>query len=249
MSKQCKIVEDLLPLYHDGICSQESREMVDAHLKSCKACQSKLTEIDGELLTPTESEENLKPLRKIRQTIRSGRHKSLITGAAISLAVIVLLFAAAGIIWYSREYAYYRAFAEGHEPDSVHHYADDGSIIESVVTDADKFTWYDGPYKCNVTLPGFLHRNGLAQMILQDDAEGYIALSVTRWEQETYVFHVSIIQNGKDHYFIVDSDLKQYYPKHWSEKVIREQNEELAQCQDTVKALVKDALAIWTFIE
>ena len=36
----CDIVRDLLPLYADGLCSEESRKAVEEHLKSCEACRS-----------------------------------------------------------------------------------------------------------------------------------------------------------------------------------------------------------------
>ena len=32
----CKIVQDLLPLYHDEVVSEESREIVDEHLETCE---------------------------------------------------------------------------------------------------------------------------------------------------------------------------------------------------------------------
>ena len=33
------IVQDLLPLYHDGVCSDESRAAVEEHLKTCEDCR------------------------------------------------------------------------------------------------------------------------------------------------------------------------------------------------------------------
>jgi ABC-type antimicrobial peptide transport system permease subunit len=38
MNKTCDIVQDLMPLYLDGICSDASRQMVTEHLKSCPSC-------------------------------------------------------------------------------------------------------------------------------------------------------------------------------------------------------------------
>lgn len=35
----CEIVKDLLPLYIDEACSEDSRAMVKEHLKSCRACK------------------------------------------------------------------------------------------------------------------------------------------------------------------------------------------------------------------
>lgn len=38
MSKQCEIIQDLLPLYVDDACSQSSTEMIKEHLKTCQPC-------------------------------------------------------------------------------------------------------------------------------------------------------------------------------------------------------------------
>ncbi len=40
LSIHCGIVEDLLPLYIDECCSEESKEIVEAHLKECADCKS-----------------------------------------------------------------------------------------------------------------------------------------------------------------------------------------------------------------
>ena len=40
MSKQCDIVQDLLPLYVDGACSDASAEMIKEHLETCADCRA-----------------------------------------------------------------------------------------------------------------------------------------------------------------------------------------------------------------
>ena len=40
MSKQCEIVQDLLPLYVDGACSEASAEMIKEHLDVCADCRA-----------------------------------------------------------------------------------------------------------------------------------------------------------------------------------------------------------------
>ncbi|MBP5491343.1 MAG: zf-HC2 domain-containing protein [Clostridiales bacterium] len=37
--ESCNVIMDLLPSYVDGICSQESRQLVQEHLKTCSDCQ------------------------------------------------------------------------------------------------------------------------------------------------------------------------------------------------------------------
>ena len=39
MNKQCEIIQDLLPLYVDGACSEASSEMIKEHLETCDACK------------------------------------------------------------------------------------------------------------------------------------------------------------------------------------------------------------------
>ena len=40
MKIACEIIEDLLPLYADSICSETSRQAVEAHLQECNACRA-----------------------------------------------------------------------------------------------------------------------------------------------------------------------------------------------------------------
>ena len=40
MNRDCEIVQDLLPLYVDGICSHSSAELVETHVRDCEICQS-----------------------------------------------------------------------------------------------------------------------------------------------------------------------------------------------------------------
>lgn len=39
MKYACDLVQDLLPLYHDDVCSATSREVVEEHLQECAACK------------------------------------------------------------------------------------------------------------------------------------------------------------------------------------------------------------------
>lgn len=38
-TKHCDVIQDLLPLYIDNICSEESRHMVSEHLENCGECK------------------------------------------------------------------------------------------------------------------------------------------------------------------------------------------------------------------
>ena len=39
MKMKCEVVRDLLPLYVDGVVSEESRKMIEEHLEECDDCR------------------------------------------------------------------------------------------------------------------------------------------------------------------------------------------------------------------
>ena len=53
-NKDCDIIQDLLPLYIDSCCHPGSRELVEAHLKTCSACQKVYAEMTGAIPAPEE---------------------------------------------------------------------------------------------------------------------------------------------------------------------------------------------------
>lgn len=49
MKVSCIIIRDLLPLYHDNVCSEESRELIEGHIKTCEDCKSELEKYNMEI--------------------------------------------------------------------------------------------------------------------------------------------------------------------------------------------------------
>ena len=52
----CEVARDLLPLYCDDVCSQESRILIDEHLKNCSDCDALLKKMKMECSASTEQE-------------------------------------------------------------------------------------------------------------------------------------------------------------------------------------------------
>ena len=104
MKITCNIIEDLLPLYVDDMVSEDSRKLVEEHLKGCPACRKMQEEMMREnrltagikdsnsvQINKTEAES----LKKIRRRIRKKRILSVI------LAVVLVAAAGgAGHYWY-----------------------------------------------------------------------------------------------------------------------------------------------------
>lgn len=45
----CRIIEDMLPLYVDGVCSEESKNAVESHISTCEECCKKLEQMKHSL--------------------------------------------------------------------------------------------------------------------------------------------------------------------------------------------------------
>ena len=48
MNISCNIIEDLMPLYHDEVCSEESKKLIEEHLKECNECRNYLKSLRSE---------------------------------------------------------------------------------------------------------------------------------------------------------------------------------------------------------
>ncbi len=96
MKITCEIIRDLLPLYHDGVCSLESRMLVEEHLKECESCSSELIAMDKVL--PIKNEENqwddAKSVIQLSKKWKKGMLRSLIKGilsTVIAFAILIVI--------------------------------------------------------------------------------------------------------------------------------------------------------------
>ena len=46
---KCEIIRDLIPLYLDKVCSEDSRKLVEEHLAECSECRKYMKELETEL--------------------------------------------------------------------------------------------------------------------------------------------------------------------------------------------------------
>lgn len=88
----CQVVRDLLPLYHDGVCSEDSRALVASHLAACQACRAELEKMDKE----NPSMENLDEARLLQQTAKTWKKNK--TAAFFKGAMIVAAAACAACL-------------------------------------------------------------------------------------------------------------------------------------------------------
>lgn len=49
MKVSCDVVKDLLPLYHDNVCSIDSCRLIEEHIEKCEECKNELEAYDIEI--------------------------------------------------------------------------------------------------------------------------------------------------------------------------------------------------------
>ena len=90
----CEVVEDLLPLYHDGVVSSDTGIMIESHLNHCEKCRTELDSIcNGDKIEKGIIEYNKESsFSAFRNGVSAIKKKGTIRGVLITaLAVAVLL--------------------------------------------------------------------------------------------------------------------------------------------------------------
>lgn len=98
MKVTCKVIQDLLPLYHDGVASPDTAALVEEHLKDCETCQEVFHRLQdaSSLPLPVSGKEERKAegLAKVKKALRKKR----VIVVSIVAAVVLVLGVSAGLL-------------------------------------------------------------------------------------------------------------------------------------------------------
>lgn len=79
MKLNCEIIKDLLPLYNDNVCSEESKAAVEEHLKECEPCRTELSKIKDSIAVNV--------LRREDDSLIIGKYKRILLKKLLFLAI------------------------------------------------------------------------------------------------------------------------------------------------------------------
>ena len=92
MSKtNCELINDLLPLYADNVCSEESKAAVAEHISDCEKCRAQLEKMERPI--SVDPAEDIAVMKRIKQRIRI--EKIVIIGISA-----ILLFLALAVMYF-----------------------------------------------------------------------------------------------------------------------------------------------------
>lgn len=93
-NSDCKIVSDLLPLYIDGVVSDETRKFVEEHLKKCDDCKEEYKKMSEKLVVFSNAQVNKKDAEIIKGIKKKFKNKKFREVLISTLATIVILVSA-----------------------------------------------------------------------------------------------------------------------------------------------------------
>ncbi len=106
MKISCNVIKDLLPLYHDDICSEDSRLLVDEHLKHCEVCKQELKQYDtdfngGLQMNTTANIDEARPLLALSKAWKRDRKSAFLKGVSLisilGSTLCIIAYNAAGV--------------------------------------------------------------------------------------------------------------------------------------------------------
>lgn len=94
MDMTCNMAGDLLPLYLEDSCSQDSRRALEAHLETCPACRERLARMQSPLDPPPPEGGEAPDLAAFGRKVRRRRIRTAaagILGAALAAVLLALI--------------------------------------------------------------------------------------------------------------------------------------------------------------
>jgi len=93
MKISCEIIKDLLPLYHDGVCSNDSKAMIEEHLADCDSCKAELQTMDDALPINNVGQncKEAEAVNKLSRRWKKDMLKSLLKGVLSTILTIAII--------------------------------------------------------------------------------------------------------------------------------------------------------------
>lgn len=132
----CNVIIDLLPLYNEDICSDETKDLVEEHLRSCEECR----QLCEQLTVPQNEKRNVpdeaETFKKVGKKLKSGKLYKRV------LIILLAAFAAVNVAWLKLKFFPYKDYTFG----MIEYDKDEGKFYQEFYVD----------YYYNVDFPNYL---------------------------------------------------------------------------------------------
>ena len=92
--QECEIVQDLLPLYYDDVCTSSSKKYVQNHLEKCETCKKLYEELKNDSVDRLMERETHDVLERHARKERTAAYKAgLIISVLLLIPIVITLLA------------------------------------------------------------------------------------------------------------------------------------------------------------
>lgn len=235
MKLSCKVIEDMLPMYYDGVCSAESATLVEEHIRECPQCSRVLADLHSEIEIPKKPVDDLMPLEGIQKQWKKSKWTYMRKGICIALAALLLVAAVLTGTWYFSYAKYYYRLTETMERTAKG---------DQFFTSSD-YTAEKNGYRFEVWLPIILSNSGFVRvmdddglvMFLYPEAGGSYSfwLYITDQDNESYSVYLKsdMTPDFENHQFPVRTEAQ----KEQIKQLLIEQQVGIISMLDAVQSL------------
>ena len=210
----CGVVKDLLPLYADGVCSEESKHLVEKHIAECENCAE---ELESYFYETADAERKLGE----KEAVKSFKRKVEIrVMKKITLSFILVCAVAFGVwngVWYFTAKAPYNDYQKSYEEKVAY---ENGEYVYGF----DTGTLSD--ISLDVRQPHYLENNGVIYVYAPKHDKVTVSIEVRPQEKENERYLLCIMTDeGESDYlgcFFIDEELNNLYTDEELEKDVAE---------------------------
>ncbi|MBQ3391470.1 MAG: zf-HC2 domain-containing protein, partial [Clostridia bacterium] len=69
----CEIIRDLMPLCSEGLCSEDSKALIEEHIRTCEECRKLYEGLPADVVADAAVPEESKALRKVNKKLKFGK--------------------------------------------------------------------------------------------------------------------------------------------------------------------------------
>lgn len=149
MDISCNIAEDLLPLYADGSCSEDSRAALEEHLKECPSCRTKLERMQSGVIDGIHEERITPELANYAKKVRN--HRIRIAVLSVLATVIASAVLALGYLTIRDMYLQSSPHVFEVEPGTYNLISND---LETTAEEIGQYTFFTNYTQIEVTVQG-----------------------------------------------------------------------------------------------
>ncbi|MBR1592831.1 MAG: zf-HC2 domain-containing protein [Ruminococcus sp.] len=243
----CGVIQDLMPLYNEGLCSEDSIMLVEEHLQTCEECR----EIYGQLDIPTVRKQSepseAETFKKINKKLKSSKITKIMSAV---LCVFLVIFGIWNVSWYFLKYRPYDKLCSNMQPSGI--------------GKGTQFRTEDAQFSYMVKMPEYLSFEGgfisISPVNKQKhdiyidengnpeyDITPYVVMFI--WPQingET-VYGADIICGSVGYQMYIDKSLNLIPFENQSDEEIEKYEKMISEQYDKIKALMNAADNMWGF--